>query len=277
MRAASFLITGLAMISLTAFGDEKLPVLTAGGETYSNVTVIKVTATDIYFISDKGLANIKLKNLSPALQEHFHYNPKAAPAAAPQPATVSSLEQSGVAVTGKASSVAEIKSQMEGAEVRVREIVNQPVTSLARTPDMDVAEYSPGWFHPGAEKPDFDTVDVRSTQTFPYDEHPYVTSDLNPDVVFIGSDLEFNPMTKYFYTDRTVPKKKLTEEEMLEINRLYRIIGKCERQLDELQNPASPVTAARQWMGANRPTAITAGAAILVALLWLLRRRQNRT
>jgi len=44
-------------------------------------------------------------------------------------------------------------------------------------------------------------------------------------------------MTKYFFTDRLVPKKRLTEAEMLEINRLYRIIGHGERQLDELQNP----------------------------------------
>jgi hypothetical protein len=29
--------------------------------------------------------------------------------------------------------------------------------------------------------------------------------------------------------DRSVPKKKLTQAEMVEINRLYRIIGKCEQ------------------------------------------------
>ncbi|HTQ50786.1 MAG TPA: hypothetical protein VMJ12_08740 [Candidatus Acidoferrales bacterium] len=273
MRAASVLILGLALASLNVFGDEKLPVLTAGGETYSNVTVIKVSATDIYFISDKGLANTKLKNLSPAWQQHFHYNP----AAAQPPAVVNTPDQSGVAAPGKASSVAEVRSQMENAEARVREIVNQPVTSLARTPDMQVATYSPGWFHPGAEKPDFDTVDVRTTQTFPYDEQQYVTSDLNPDVVFIGSELEFNPMTKYFYTDRTVPKKKLTEEEMVEINRLYRTIGKCERQLDELQNPASPVTVTRLWVSANKPIAIAAAAILFLALLWLLRKRDAET
>ena len=273
MRAASVLILGLAITALTAFGDEKLPVLTAGGETYSNVTVIKVSATDIYFISDKGLANTKLKNLSPALQQHFHYNP----AAAQPPAVAITPDQSGVAAPGKASSVAEVKSQMEDAEAQVREIVNQPVTSLPRTSDMQVSTYSPGWFHPGAEKPDFDTVDVRTTQTSPYDEQQYVTSDLNPDVVFIGPELEFNSMTKYFYTDRTVPKKKLTEEEMLEINRLYRIIGKCERQLDDLQNPASPVLDARRWVGANKPVAITAVAILFLALLWLLRKRQAET
>ena len=44
-------------------------------------------------------------------------------------------------------------------------------------------------------------------------------------------------MTKYFYTDRTLPKKKLSETELLEINRLYRIIGRCERELAKLQTP----------------------------------------
>ena len=38
-------------------------------------------------------------------------------------------------------------------------------------------------------------------------------------------------MTKIFYQDRSLPKKRLTEEEMLEINRLYRIIGRCTDQL----------------------------------------------
>jgi hypothetical protein len=70
-----------------------------------------------------------------------------------------------------------------------------------------------------------------------YDKYGYVNSDLNPGVVFIGQDLEFNSMTKYFYTDRSVPKKKLTEPEMLEINRLYRIIGRCEKELAQLQHP----------------------------------------
>jgi hypothetical protein len=86
-----------------------------------------------------------------------------------------------------------------------------------------------------SQQADFNTVDVRTTRETPYDQHQYVTSDLNPDIVFIGSELEFNPMTKYFYTDRSLPKKKLSEADMIEINRLYRIIGRCETQSAELQ------------------------------------------
>ncbi len=33
--------------------------------------------------------------------------------------------------------------------------------------------------------------------------------------------------------DRSLPKKKLTEDEMREINHLYRIIGQCEQQLNQ--------------------------------------------
>jgi hypothetical protein len=60
---------------------------------------------------------------------------------------------------------------------------------------------------------------------------------LNPGLAWVGSDLEFNSMTKFFYTDRSVPKKKLTEREMQEVNRLYRIIGRCEDQIVQMHGP----------------------------------------
>ncbi len=134
--------------------------------------------------------------------------------------------------------VATIKAQMDAAILRVQQIVNQPVTELRRTPDMQVATFGPGgWFHPGAIKPNFLTVDIRATQQFPYSQYQYVTSDLNPGVVFLGDELEFNSMTKYFYTNRSAPKKKLTESEMLEINQLYRVIGHFEHRLFDLEHP----------------------------------------
>ena len=100
---------------------------------------------------------------------------------------------------------------------------------------MRVSTYRPGWFHDGAIKPDFNNVDVRASRETSYDKNQYVTSDLNPGVVFLAAELEFNPMTKYFYTDRSLPKKKLPEAKMLEINRLYRIIGRCEQELAKLK------------------------------------------
>jgi len=48
--------------------DEKLPVLQAGGEVYSNVTVTAVSATDVFFTHDQGMGNAKLKDLSPGIR-----------------------------------------------------------------------------------------------------------------------------------------------------------------------------------------------------------------
>lgn len=131
--------------------------------------------------------------------------------------------------------IAAVQSKLDDAVARVKAIVNQPVTSLPRTRDMIVSEFSPGWFHDGADKPDFANVDVHATQDLLYSKYPYVTSDLNPGEVFIGGDLEFNSATKYFYMDRTVPKKRLTEDEMLEINKLYRTIAQSTQQLEQLK------------------------------------------
>jgi hypothetical protein len=164
--------------------------------------------------------------------------------------------------------IATIKKEMNDAIFRVQDIVNQPVTHLKRTPDMDVAEYGPGgWFHPGAIKPDFNNVDVRKTQQLNYQGHQYVTSDLNPGEVFLGSELEFNPMTKYFFMDRSVPKKKLTEAEMLEINDLYRTIGRCEQELDELEHPKPITTKIYQYTLQHPPTVIGGMTGLLVVLL----------
>lgn len=133
------------------------------------------------------------------------------------------------------SQIAEINAEMTVAIEKVKAIINQKVGAYKRVPGMRVSESSPGWFHDGAHKPDFNTVDVRKTQELPYAKHAYVSSDLNPNYAWVGSQVEFNSMTKYFYTDRTVPKKKLTEAEMLEVNQLYRIIGSCETKIRALQ------------------------------------------
>jgi hypothetical protein len=137
--------------------------------------------------------------------------------------------QDAAQANAKQPDIATLNADAAQAKQRVIEIINQPVTHLPRT--RAAGTFSPGWFHPGAITPDFNTVDVRTTQEFPYDSYSYVTSDLNPSEMFIGSELEFNAMTKYFYTDRTLPKKRLSEAEMIEINSLYRIIGRDEQAL----------------------------------------------
>ncbi len=65
----------LAGFILPVLADETLPLLKIGSQTYSNVTVTTVSATDIYFVSSQGMGNAKLKDLDPALQKHFQYDP----------------------------------------------------------------------------------------------------------------------------------------------------------------------------------------------------------
>lgn len=238
------LLLSLISSSLTVRADEKLPVLKIGPDVYTNVTVTSVTTTDIYFSYDKGMGNAKLKNLDPALQKHFNFDAAKAAALEKQQRAanlkyalspdIKSISRTNAKSNTDDESIdrANAQSTMDDAITRVKAIINQPVRQLTRTADMNVAVYQPGWFHAGAIKPNFDTVDVRLTQESDYSKHPYVSSDQNPGVAFVGPELEFNSMTKYFYVDRSLPKQKLTEAEMLEVNRLYRIIGKCEEKLN---------------------------------------------
>jgi len=75
MSCRTILVAALALSADFARGDEKLPALTVGSETYSNVTVTTVTATDIYFSHSRGLGNAKLKSLDADLQKRFHFDP----------------------------------------------------------------------------------------------------------------------------------------------------------------------------------------------------------
>jgi hypothetical protein len=61
-------------LSLQA-APEKLDFMTVGSVTYSNVTVFSANSTDLFFTSDHGMSNVKLKFLSPELQKQFNYNP----------------------------------------------------------------------------------------------------------------------------------------------------------------------------------------------------------
>jgi len=74
-RLGMFVAFGL-LATVRAWADETLPLLTTDSGVYSNVTILTISATDVYFTynNGKGMANAKLKKLSPALQKHFHYN-----------------------------------------------------------------------------------------------------------------------------------------------------------------------------------------------------------
>jgi thiol-disulfide isomerase/thioredoxin len=67
---------GLFFIGIiSAHADEHFDTLKVKNDIYTNVTIIKVSATDIYFLHANGVDNAKLKDLEPALQKHFSYNP----------------------------------------------------------------------------------------------------------------------------------------------------------------------------------------------------------
>jgi len=221
MRAKILVLIGLLSTTVALRADENLPTLRVGGTVFSNVTITSVTASDVYFMHADGIGSAKLKDLDPTMQQHFHYDAGKAKAANP-------------AANGPAGNPPDLsnpQAALDDAMARVKRIVNQPVTTLRMTDDMDVFVLSENWFHPGAMRPDFNNVDIRPTQDLFYAQHHYMSSPANPGLCFLGSELEFNSMTKFFYTDRSLPKKKLTEAEMLEINRLYRIIGQCETKI----------------------------------------------
>jgi thiol-disulfide isomerase/thioredoxin len=71
MRMPMAILVNLLAIMWPAFGDDRLPVLRVGDTSYSNVLVLRVTATDIYFTSARGIHNAKLTDLEPALQAQF--------------------------------------------------------------------------------------------------------------------------------------------------------------------------------------------------------------
>ena len=81
VRVVFFILLGWAATTNLVCADEHLASLEAGGATYTNVTVTSVSATDVYFTYDHGMGNAKLKNLSPAWQKHFRFNPAKADAA----------------------------------------------------------------------------------------------------------------------------------------------------------------------------------------------------
>jgi hypothetical protein len=127
-----------------------------------------------------------------------------------------------------------LADQVNTAVKSILTIANAPVTHVPRQAGMKIQSFGPQWFQPGSARPDFNNPDIAKTQQLPYAKYSYVSSELNPNEAFVGSELEYNPMIKFFYIDRTTPKKKLSQAEMAEMNRLYRVIGQCEPKLIKL-------------------------------------------
>ncbi|HUR45407.1 MAG TPA: hypothetical protein VMZ27_05950 [Candidatus Saccharimonadales bacterium] len=274
MRIDCLLFFHLLLTSWMARAEEKLPTLRVGTVLYSNVTVMKVTATDVYFTFNSGMANAKLKNLDPVMQKHFNYDAAKVEALAAEAGTPFSIAPGSKEPVIDRSNVQAVR---DDAIARVKVIVNQPVKQFTRTPGMAVSVYSPGWFHEGATEPDYKTVDVRSSQKTEYAQNAYVSSDLNPGVAFAGPEIEFNGNTKFFYTDRTLPKKSLSEAEMLEINRLYRIIAKCAEVSDSKPVTGVDPVVLASFATVHRKEIIlgTGGLLLLLVLIRFVNRRNE--
>ena len=114
----------LTMILIALAGnlraDEKSPLLQVGGDTYTNVIVTTVSATDIYFIHAGGMANVKIKYLSPEWQKHFNFDP--------QQAQVVELKQS-------ADKVKYHAQLLEQPAVQAPDMTREPTSAVASDSD----------------------------------------------------------------------------------------------------------------------------------------------
>ena len=81
-QRGQFLVVPMILAALfgVARADEQLPLLQSGNDCYTNITVTSVSVTDVYFTYAGGMANVKIKYLSPDLQKHFSFDPKQAKA-----------------------------------------------------------------------------------------------------------------------------------------------------------------------------------------------------
>jgi hypothetical protein len=119
---------------------------------------------------------------------------------------------------------------------RATDIINQEVPGVPIVAGMKLGDWRDGpWFHPGAVTPDFLNVDIRPTQeNTNYAPYDYITSNFHKGIAYPADQVAFNSNTKLLYLDRTTPKKKLTEAEMLQVNALFHIMGKCAAMMQSL-------------------------------------------
>lgn len=137
MKKIFKLILGLLFIGIiAAHADEHFDTLKVKNDIYTNVTVIKVSATDIYFLHAHGMDNAKLKDLDPALQKHFSYNPQKA----------DEVEKAH----------AEANAQYHDQLLHAPAVVVEDTTRYPEAPEAKV----PVGLEPGQKFPDFSESDV---------------------------------------------------------------------------------------------------------------------
>jgi cytochrome c biogenesis protein CcmG/thiol:disulfide interchange protein DsbE len=136
-----------------AQAEVKLAILQAGNEVYSNVTVLSVTATDIYFSHSLGLGNAKLKSLEPALQKRFHFDAAKAAEKERQQAGANALYAQAVKQSKPANPSPGQTTQGPGSddevpphEITARSFLNQPSPSVVAEKWLTPQPITPGKF-----------------------------------------------------------------------------------------------------------------------------------
>jgi len=73
-----FIVSAVLVAFCSSAATLTLDSLKVGLVTYTNVTVLGANATDLYFTHAQGIANVKLKYLTPEMQKRFNFDPTAA-------------------------------------------------------------------------------------------------------------------------------------------------------------------------------------------------------
>jgi cytochrome c biogenesis protein CcmG, thiol:disulfide interchange protein DsbE len=154
MKAILLFASLLVTAALPLAADESLPTLTVGSDTYSKVTVTSVTATHVYFSHSLGLGSAKLKDLTPEMQQHFHYNATNAAAAHSKQLQANALyrqqlEQapaprpSSPAAPSPTPAASGADSEVQPHSIHAKSFLNQPAPALQvekwLTPEPDTA------------------------------------------------------------------------------------------------------------------------------------------
>lgn len=120
-------------------GALELDYLTVGSITYSNVTVFGANTTDLFFASDQGMSNVKLKYLSPELQKKFNYNSNAAEKVEEQQLAADKAYQANLA----AALEARVKEAAQERETQTQAVYSQAGLSDAVSDKSPLGQKAP--------------------------------------------------------------------------------------------------------------------------------------
>ena len=137
MRKVLLSILMVCLVPLIVYGEnEHFETLNVGDEVFRDVTVTRVTSTDIYFTHAAGMGNAKLKKLQPDIQDLFDYDPEGA-------AEIEESRKQGAAVFS-----AQMQRQREldfkRAEIARRQAAREALLQEQRARQLAVSSPGPG-------------------------------------------------------------------------------------------------------------------------------------